>query len=184
MIVLTHADTVRTPMKRMESLKKVIVEFLTDEMKLDGSVVSNIPFCLVAQYKESFFPPDYPIGEGQITEYNWKMELLSAAVSVVPPEIAPMILKLHEKGVWEWLKRNQHLIVGATSLAFIVALTGPQSLAVVSMASTAGFTSIANATGAMVVGVISSVSSLFRELYDKYKEGMQKWEAGHPKRQP
>ena len=105
-IVLTFADVVQSPMKDMESYKGAIAEFLTDDIKLDKSVVSNIPFCLAALHS-SFKPPDYgPTGEGQIPEYNWKMELLSAAVSVVPPEIGPLILKLHEEGVLAWFKRN------------------------------------------------------------------------------
>ena len=107
-IVLTHADQVQSPMEDMKSRKEAIAKYLTDKIKLDESVVSKIPFCLAA-LKPSFFPCDYapgPVGEGQIPEYNWKIELLSAAVSVVPPDIASMILKLHEQGVLAWFKRN------------------------------------------------------------------------------
>ena len=114
-IVLTHADQVQSPMEDMKSRKEAIVKFLTDKIKLDESVVSKIPFCLAA-LKPSFVPCDYapgPVGEGQIPEYDWKMELLSAAVSVVPPDIASMILKLHEQGVLAWLKRNGREVIEA-----------------------------------------------------------------------
>ena len=122
-IVLTHADAVRTPMKDMMSRKEAIMKFLSDKIKLDEKVVTKVPFCLAA-LEDPFFPRDVPIGEGQIPQYNWKIELLAAAVSVVPPEIVPMLLKLHEQGVWAWLKRNQIEVAGATCTSVLSFLVG------------------------------------------------------------
>ena len=190
-IVLTHADVVDTPMKDMESRKESITKFLSDKIKLDENAVSKIPFCLAA-LKPDFFPRDYPAGEGQIPEYNWKIELLSAAVSVVPPEIVPLIVKLHEIGVLAWCKRNGITVAGAvTALSIIVGVAAGNPAVVATVTPYA--VSIANAAarvavplttaaaryvtqssvrrGAEIVG-LGSGTYLIRACYAKFQEYM------------
>ena len=186
-IVLTHADAVRTPMKDMESRKKSITKFLSDKIMLAKNVVSKIPFRLAAM-KPDFKPPDYDptIAEGQIPDYNWKIELLSAAVSVVPPEIVPLIVKLHEIGVLAWCKRNGITVTGtATALATIVWFAAGNPAVVAPIATAAARVAVPLATaaaryvtqssvrrGAEIVG-FSSGSYLIQACYAKFKEYMQ-----------
>ena len=135
----------------------------------------------------SFFPRDcVPIGEGQSPEYNWKMELLSAAVSVVPPEIVPLLLKLHEKGVFEWIKENGFEIAGYASALSLLLTFGYAPLAAAGaaaairvvpavvapyVAATAAATATAIQAGARLTG-LSSGGLLVKACYDKYKEYM------------
>lgn len=186
-IVLTHADVVSNPMNDMQSHERVIKKYLADEIKLDENIISKIPFRLAA-LEPDFIPPDYPQGEGQRCAYNWKVELIAAAVRVVPPEIVPIILKLNEKAIMTWFERHGYKMAlgvsvlciilaigcGATAIAVPFATPIAAPIAILNVLTVKGAVGAAGAAlGATCTGSGAYLVQVCNEKYKEYKKYRQ-----------